>query len=96
MSTLMQENKSPQFEDRHTMSKRKRTSCMFVFVCLMLFNATFNNSSVISSWSVLLVEETGVPGESRGQTLLHNVVHLILIEIRPHNISGDSCQKYKQ
>ena len=29
-----------------------------VFVCLMVFNATFNNISVISWWSVLLVEET--------------------------------------
>jgi len=29
----------------------------------MVFNATFNNISVISWWSVLLVEETGGPGE---------------------------------
>jgi hypothetical protein len=29
----------------------------------MVFNATLNNISVISWWSVLLVEETGVPGE---------------------------------
>jgi len=29
----------------------------------MVFNATFSNSSVILWWSVLLVEETGVPGE---------------------------------
>ena len=28
-------------------------------VRLMVFNATFNNISVISWWSVLLVEETG-------------------------------------
>jgi hypothetical protein len=27
----------------------------------MVFNATFNDISVISWWSVLLVEETGVP-----------------------------------
>jgi hypothetical protein len=27
----------------------------------MMFNATFNNISDISWWSVLLVEETGVP-----------------------------------
>ena len=32
---------------------------LFLFVCLMVFNATFNNSSVISLRSVLLVEETG-------------------------------------
>ena len=29
----------------------------------MVFNATFNNISAISCRSVLLVEETGVPGE---------------------------------
>ena len=66
-----------------------------LFVCLMVFNATFNNISVISWRSVLLMEETGVPGEnhrpvtSHRQTLSHNVVHLALIEIRTHNISGD-------
>ena len=47
---------------------------------IMVFNATFNNISVISWWSVLLVEETGVTGEnhrpvtSHWQTLSHNVV----------------------
>jgi hypothetical protein len=46
----------------------------------MVFNATFNNISVISWWSLLLVEETRVPGEnhrpatSHWQTLSHNVV----------------------
>ena len=30
----------------------------------MMFNATFNNISVISWRSVSLVEETGVPGEN--------------------------------
>jgi hypothetical protein len=30
----------------------------------MVLNATFNNISVISWWSVLLVEEIGVPGEN--------------------------------
>jgi len=32
-----------------------------VVVVVMVFNATFNNISAISWWSVLLVEETGVP-----------------------------------
>ena len=31
---------------------------------VMVVNATFNNISVISWQSVLLVEETGVPGEN--------------------------------
>ena len=30
----------------------------------MVFNTTFNNISIISWWSVLLVEETGVPSEN--------------------------------
>jgi hypothetical protein len=33
-------------------------------VRFMVFNATFNNISAISWQSVLLVEETGVPGEN--------------------------------
>jgi hypothetical protein len=33
-------------------------------VWFMVFNATLNNISVISWWSVLLVEETRVPGEN--------------------------------
>ena len=46
----------------------------------MVFNATFNIISDISWRPVLLVEETGVPGENRRpvaihcQTLSHNVV----------------------
>ena len=46
----------------------------------MMFNATFNNISVISWQSVSLMEETGVPGESQRpaashrQTLSHNIV----------------------
>jgi hypothetical protein len=34
------------------------------FGWFMVFNATFNNISVILWPSVLLVEETGVPGEN--------------------------------
>jgi hypothetical protein len=54
-----------------------------LYVCIhggrgvMVFNATFNNISVISWWSVLLVEETGEnhwPVKSYWQTLSHNVV----------------------
>ena len=48
----------------------------------IVFNATFNNISVTSCRSVLLVEETGIAGKihrpvaSRGQTLSHNVEYL--------------------
>ena len=62
---------------------------------VMVFNATFNPISVILWQSVLLAEETGVPREnhrsvaSHWQTLSHNVVHIALIKIRTHSISGD-------
>ena len=68
---------------------------LFLFwfvVCLMVFNATFNNISVISWRSVLLMEGPGgnhQPVASHWQTLSHNIVHLALIEIWTHNISGD-------
>ena len=35
-----------------------------LLVCLMVFNATFNNISAISWWLVLLVEEIEGPGEN--------------------------------
>ena len=40
-------------------------------VWFMVFNDTFNNISVISWWSVLLVEETGVPGENNRPAACH-------------------------
>jgi hypothetical protein len=76
-------------------SVKYRSNKKFLFVCLMVFNATFNTISAISWRSVLLVEETEVPGEnhqpaaSHWQTLSYDVVHLALIEIRTDNISGD-------
>ena len=41
------------------------------FVDLMVLNATFNNISVISWRSVLLVEETGGPGENQRPVASH-------------------------
>jgi hypothetical protein len=64
-------------------------------VCLMVFNTTFNNISVISWRSVLLVEEIREPEEnhrpvaSHWRTVSHNVVYLALMEIWTHNISGE-------
>jgi len=57
-------------------------SVYFLFVCLMAFNATFNNIPVISWRLVLLVEDSRRPGEyhwpvaSHWQTVSHNFVHL--------------------
>jgi len=40
---------------------KRLTGYTRVRVRVRVFNFTFNNISVISWWSVLLVEETGVP-----------------------------------
>ena len=45
----------------------------------MVLSATFNNNSVISWWSVLLMEEIKVNREKNAD----------LSEIRTHNVSGD-------
>jgi hypothetical protein len=44
-------------------SDNYRKSCQ-VIITVIVLNATFNNIPVISWRSVLLVEETGVPGEN--------------------------------
>ena len=63
----------------------------------MVFNAILNSISVVLWWSVLLVEDPGVPGEnhrpaaSNGQIVSHNVVSSTSGPrmIRTHNVSGD-------
>ena len=70
----------------------------------MVFKATFNNISFISWRSVLLVEETGVPGEnhrsvaSHSQTLSHNVVSSTPRHERGSNFCGDGtdCSRHLQ
>ena len=63
----------------------------------MMFNTTFINISVISWRSVLLMEETGVPGEKHHllqviDKLYHIMlyqIHLTMSRIQAHNFSGD-------
>jgi hypothetical protein len=75
----------------HQCFERPSWSLSYVYkqnIGWFMFNATFNNISVISWWSVLLVEETEGPREnqcpvaSHWQTLSYNFVHLALVEIR--------------
>ena len=47
------------YRNMHTTECDTKYICLFV--CLIVFNATFNNISVISWRSVLLVEETEDP-----------------------------------
>ena len=61
-----------------------------VRVRVMVLNATFNNISAISSWSVLLVEEIRLPSKNSDKLdhiMLYNI-HLTMNGIRT-NISGD-------
>jgi hypothetical protein len=77
----------------HTTVSQKIVVCISVIVT----NATFNNISIISWRSVLLVEESGVPVESHRpdvghwQTLSHYIVSSTppLSGIQTHNVSGD-------
>jgi uncharacterized membrane protein SpoIIM required for sporulation len=48
---------------------------------VMLFNPTFKNIKIISWRSVLLVDETGVPGENRHivASLWHNIVRFVFL-----------------
>ena len=73
-------------------SASKRCDFNQIGLRVMVFNATFNNISVISWRSVLLVKETGEnhqPVASHWQTLSHDVVSSTsrLSKIRPHNFS---------
>ena len=57
---------------QHVNTWYHRTQCtMGLDYILYMFNATFNNISVILLWSVLSVEETGVPRENHRSVACH-------------------------
>ena len=47
----------------------------------MVFNVTFNNISVISWRSILLVEETRVPGENHHPAVTDTLYHIMLYRV---------------
>jgi hypothetical protein len=69
----------------HVPPDEKTCGHAVLMVRAMVFNATFNNISVISWGSILLVEETGVSGENHQQTLSHNVILSTLHHQRDSN-----------
>ena len=72
--------KTPNKQDRFDFKTSNNEMWMCIWLKFGLFNATFNHISVISCQSVLLLQETGGPGEdhrpvaSHWQTLSHNAL----------------------
>ena len=70
---------------------------LYIGLELWCLNVTFNNIPVISWRSVLLVEETRVPGENHRPVTSHlqTLSHYFALStpslrgVRTHNISGD-------
>ena len=54
-----------------------------LFACLMVFNATFSNISAISWRSVLLVDETGGPGDYHRPVASHWQIYHIMLYTSP-------------
>jgi hypothetical protein len=62
----------------------KKSNYVKAWFRLMVFNATFNNISAISWRSVLLLKETGVPGENHRPAASHwKLYHIIVYRVHP-------------
>ena len=87
-----------QKQNRTNVLKALHSISMFLFliirlvwlqIMVMVFNTTFNNISIISWRSILLVEETAVPAENTDlPQVTDKLQHIKLYGIRNHNVSG--------
>ena len=75
------------------------SSIVCLFVCLYVLNATFKLQYFRYIAAISFIgggpEENHRPTACHCQTLSHNVVHLALIEIRAHTISGGRPWLYR-
>ena len=62
----------------------------------MVFNATFNNISVLSWQSVLVLERTGGPGENHRHVASHRqtLPHIVLASTPRHDQNSNSQLKW--
>jgi hypothetical protein len=71
---------------------------LYIFVCFFVWWYLTPLSTIFQLYSggqfYWWRKPAGGPGENHWQTLSHNVVHLALIEIRTHNISGDTLYNW--
>jgi hypothetical protein len=68
LSTIFQLYRGDQFywwRKQEYPEKTINLATLIDLICFIVFNITFNNISIISWRSVLLVEETGVPRENQ-------------------------------
>jgi len=75
LSTIFQLYRGGQFYCWRKPEYSEKTN---LYSWFMVFDATFNNISVISWRSVLLVEETRVPGENKLTQVTDKLYHIML------------------